>query len=296
MGVTQFTNVKPMPDVPAAGRTVARDDNRPPLDETIVIEFGEAIEPLQKRITDLLAAADRAAPINEGDDITLGKYGEAVKMIDTAFAKVNAAREEIKRPYLLATRALDGRANSVKESLTDAKAKIKKHADDFVRREDAKRKAEHERNMAEQRRLQAVAAAEAEAERKRLQAIADAEAAEERARLQVLEDERAAAAGREAAKVIVKAEVVEVEPEPVYVAPVETEKFVARSDLGVRVGVKEEWDCEVENIRQVPDLYLKRVSVIEALTKEIKRDVRGKNGVREIKGVRIWSTVGSSIR
>ena len=296
MSETQFPGVKPMPGVPAAGRTVARDDNRPPLDETIVIEFGEAIEPLQKRIADLLAAADRAAPINEGDDITLGKYGEAVKMIDTAFAKVDAAREEIKRPYLLATRALDGRANGIKDSLLDAKAKIKKHTDDFVRREDAKRKAEHDRNMAEQRRLQAEAAAEAEKERQRLQAIADADAAKERERLQVLEDERAAAAGREAAKVIVKAEVVEVEPEPVYVAPVETEKFVARSDLGVRVGVKEEWDCEVENIRQVPDLYLKRVSVIEALTKEIKRDVRGKNGVREIKGVRIWSTVGSSIR
>lgn len=294
MGVTQFPNVKPMPDVPAAGRTVARDDNRPPLDEMIVIEFNELIAEHDKRIVDFIAAADRAVTIADGDDNTAALYGEHVKKISTLVAKIDAAHDQIKAPYLAADRALGARRNGIKGNLNAAKAKVQAVIDDFARREDAKRRAEHERNMAEQRRLQAVANEKAEAERRRLQAIADADAARERERLQQIENERAAAEAREVKVVEVEAEVVEVEAAVIEVAQVES--FVARSDAGVRVGVKEEWHSAVENIRQVPDLYLKRPAVIEALNKEIQRDVRPKNGVRELKGVRIWRTVGGSVR
>jgi len=293
MSETQFPGVKPMPDVPAANRVVGRDDNRPPLDEMIVIEFNEAIAPLIGKIDDLLAAADRAGPCT--DDITAGKYGDYIRMVSAASAKVDEARVSIKAPYLAATRALDGRAKSTLDNLADGKAKVKRHLDVFIAAEEAKRRAEHERNMAEQRRLQAEAAAEAEKERQRLQAAADAEAAKERARLQAIEDERAAAAGREAAKVIVKAEVVEVEPEPVYVAPVaEVEKTVVRSDLGSRVGAKTVWKHEIEAFRQIPDAILKSPRVVEAVDAAIKAQIRA--GVRSIKGVRIWSEQESSVR
>lgn len=292
MPITQpiFDDVKPFP---GEGRLPPRDHNRPPLDEMIVIEFNEAIEPLAGRITDLLAAADRAGPCT--DDITAGKYGDYIRMVSAASAKVDEARVSIKAPYLAATRALDGRAKSTLDSLADGKAKVKRHLDVFIAAEEAKRRAEHERNMAEQRRLQAEAAAEAEKERQRLQAAADAEAAKERARLQAIEDERAAAAGREAAKVIVKAEVVEVEPEPVYVAPVaEPERTVVRSDFGSRVGTKTEWAVKIDSVRKLPDNVLNHPTVLEAIEKVLKARVRG--GEREIKGCTITSQQVASIR
>lgn len=292
MPITQpiFDDVKPFP---GEGRLPPRDHNRPPLDEMIVIEFNEAIEPLAGRITELLAAADRAGPCT--DEITAGKYGDYIRMVSVAVDKTDAERVRIKAPYLAATRALDGAAKSKVDALADAKAKVKRHLDVFVAAEEAKRRAEHERNMAEQRRLQAEAAAEAEKERQRLQAAADAEAAKERARLQAIEDERAAAAGREAAKVIVKAAVVEVEPEPVYVAPVaEPERTVVRSDFGSRVGTKTEWAVKIDSVRKLPDNVLNHPTVLEAIEKVLKARVRG--GEREIKGCTITSAQVASVR
>jgi hypothetical protein len=114
--------------------------------------------------------------------------------------------------------------------------------------------------------------------------------------LQAIEDARAAAEKREAT-------VVEVEPEPVIVAapqpafnPLGVGKAPIRGDYGTAVSTVETWKVEVENIRHVPDAYLKHPAVIEALEKVIAPHVRGKNGVREIKGCRIFSTLGSSVR
>ena len=271
MSETQFPGVKPMPDVPAAGRTVARDDNRPPLDEMIVIEFNEAIAPLVGKIDDLLAAADRAGPCT--DEITAGKYGDYIRMVSVAVDKSDAERVRIKAPYLAATRALDGAAKSKVDALADAKAKVKRHLDVFVAAEEAKRRAEHERNMAAQRELQRKAAADAEADR---------------VRLQNEENARAAAEARDAA-------VVEVEPEPVYVAPVaEVEKTVVRSDLGSRVGTKTVWSATIDSVRKLPNNVLNHPTVLEAALKVVTARVRG--GEREIAGCTITSEQIASVR
>ena len=69
-----------------------------------------------------------------------------------------------------------------------------------------------------------------------------------------------------------------------------------RGDYGTTVSTKETWHVEVENIRHVPDQFLKHPAVLEALAKVIGPLVRPANGLRTVKGCRIYSTIGSSVR
>lgn len=294
--------------------------NNPPLEETLVMEFDANLREhdfdLLARIDELEAKAKAAGPCMDAE--TAGRYGDAVKSAVAARRLIEAERETLNRPILNAQRALMGKAKTYSERLETAEKHIRSHLDAYTDREEAKRiAAERERQRLideanakaareaeeERQRLQAIADEAARKERDRLQAIADAEAAKQRDRLQAIEDERAAAEAREAKPVEVEAEVVQVEAETVHVevAPVQEAPRApiyepVRSDRGVLVASAKTWHVEVENIRQVPDLYLKNKSVIEALQKVIAPSVRGVNGLREIKGCRIFSTTKASVR
>lgn len=272
--------------------------NNPPLEETIVMEFDANLREhdfdLIARITEIEEKAAAAGPCYDAE--TAGRYGDTVKAAVAAARLIESERETLNRPILNAQRALMGKAKTYTERLIVAEKRIRGHLDAYTERE-RQRRIEAER---ERQRLideaNAKAAREAEEERQRQQAIADATAAKERARLQAIEDERAAAEAREAKPVEVIAETVHVEVAAVVEAPRAPVYEPVRSDRGVLIAETETWHVEIENIRQVPDLYLKNPAVIEALRKVIAPSVRGKTGLREIKGCRIYSTTKASVR
>lgn len=272
--------------------------NNPPLEETIVMEFDANLREhdfdLLARIDEIEGKAAKAGPCYDAE--TAGRYGDAVKSAVAAIRLIDAERETLNRPILTAQRALMGKAKTYTERLAVAEKRIRGHLDAYTEREKQKRIAEERERQRiideENARLRRLA----EEERQRQQAIADAAARKERERLQAIEDERAAAEAREAKEVEVEAEVVEVAPAPVVEAPRAPVYEPVRSDRGVLVAETETWHVEIENIRQVPDLYLKNDAVLEALRKVIAPSVRGKTGLRVIKGCRIYSTTKASVR
>lgn len=289
--------------------------NNPPLEERILLEFDEALlehDGLLARISAMVEKADSAGPCTSAD--LAGRYGDFVKMASAAAKTIEAERELLNRPLLMAQRALKARADKYVSLASGAGSKVRGLLDTYLAEEEKRRRIEAAR-IAEIERQAAIerqriideanrkAAEEAEAERKRLQDIEDARVAAERDRLQAIEDERAAAEAREAKPVEVEATVVEVAPAPVY-APEPEPVFVPtaqprgplRGDYGTAVSSVETWHVEITNIRQVPDMFLKNEAVIEALRKVIAPMVRGKTGLREIKGCRVYSTIGSSVR
>jgi cell division septum initiation protein DivIVA len=267
--------------------------NMPPLEESILMDFDSALrdrEGLLARIDAMEAKADAVTPCD--NDETAGRMGDFIKMTAAAAKAVEEEREKLNRPLLTAQRALKGRADHYVGRAQAAGVKVRAHLDAYLADKERKRRAEEAR-LAEIER-------QAEAERQRVLREAEAEARRvaeaERQRLQAIEDERAAAEAREAKAVEVEVAPVFVpEPEPVFntAAP---EKAPLRGDYGTAVSTVETWHVEVQNVRQVPDAYLKHPTVIEALEKVIRPMVRGKNGLREIKGCRIYSTLGSSVR
>jgi hypothetical protein len=301
--------------LPETNERAVMGDNRPPLSETVLMEFDANLrehDGLIERIEEMVAKAGQAKPCD--NDHTAGKMGDFIKMTSAVVKLIEAEREVVNRPLIDAGRALKARADNLSVKAKQAGETVREHLDKYL---DDKRKAEKaeadrlaaiaRQAEAERQRViqeaEAKARQEAEDERRRLQAIADAEAAKERDRLQAIEDERAAREQREAAAVEVVAEVVEVEvkpvfvpePEPVFVsqAPV---KAPVRGDYGSTIATTETWDVKVDNIRQVPDVFLRSPAVIEALEKVIRPQVRGKNGLRDIKGCTVFSTIGSSVR
>lgn len=288
---TAFKDMKPFPKAgPALG---GKGHNNPPIEESVLLDLDERLrshDGLIERIDTMVAKADQAGPCTNAD--TAGRYGDFIKMTSAAVRLIEQERETLNRPLLNAQRGLKARADSYSAKASGAGQKVRRLLDAFLaeqerlRREEAARIAEQERQAETTRQAQIdeanrIAATEAEAERVRLQAI---------------EDEKAAAEARESV-------VVEVAPEPVFVpephpafVSVAPEKAPIRGDYGTAVSTVETWHVEVTNIRQVPDTFLKHPAVIEALQKVIAPSVRGKSGLREIKGCRIYSTVGSSVR
>lgn len=276
----------------------AMHHNNPPLEERLVMEFDSNLREhdfdIIARIEELEEKARNAEPCYDTE--TAGRYGDAVKAAVAARRLIDAERETLNRPILNAQRALKGRADLYGDRLNIAEKRIRAHLDAFTDREKQKRLAEERERQRLIDEANARAAREAEAERQRLQAIADAVAAQERDRMQAIEDARAAAEAREAKPIEVVAETVHIEVLPIAEVSAAPIYDAVRSDRGVLISEQETWHVEVENIRLVPDLYLKNPAVIEALRKVIAPSVRGKTGLREIKGCRIFPTTKASVR
>lgn len=276
----------------------AMHHNNPPLEERLVMEFDSNLREhdfdIIARIEELEEKARNAEPCYDTE--TAGRYGDAVKAAVAARRLIDAERETLNRPILNAQRALKGRADLYGDRLNIAEKRIRAHLDAFTDREKQKRLAEERERQRLIDEANARAAREAEAERQRLQAIADAAAAQERDRMQAIEDARAAAEAREVKLIEVVAETVHIEVLPIAEVSAAPIYDAVRSDRGVLISEQETWHVEVENIRLVPDLYLKNPAVIEALRKVIAPSVRGKTGLREIKGCRIFPTTKASVR
>lgn len=281
--------------------------NNPPLEEQVLLDLDAALlehDGLLERIVafeakadevaaeaaKLEAAGDKLGPCMSAD--MAGRYGDFIKMTSTAAKVIEGERELINRPLLTAQRSLKARADSYSQRAQAAGDKVRAQLNKYLAEEDRKQRAEAAR-LAE-------IARQAEVERQRVIEEANRKAREEAAaeqrRLQAIEDERAAKEKREAAAVVVEPEPVFVPaPEPVFV-PAAPTRAPVRGDYGTTVSTVETWDVKVIDIRQVPDAFLKHPSVIEALEKVIRPSVRGKNGLRDIKGCEIKSTLGSAVR
>lgn len=316
---TPFADVKPWPKpAEAPNPRAAIGDNRPPLEESIVLDFEEALrgrEGLIDRIAAMEAKADaeeaKLAELQRAENelaeaegrkpVTImlctstekaGRYGDFIKMTGAAVKVIEEEREKLNRPILTAQRSLKAKADSYSQRAAAAGAKVRVQLDAYLAEEEKKRRAEAAR-IAEQERV-AAAARQAIIDEANRKAAAESEI--ERKRLQAIEDEKAAAEARDAVVVEVAPEPVFVpEPEPVFAAAAPS-RGPLRGDYGTAVSTVETWDVKVVNIRQVPDAYLRHPTVIEALEKVIRPLVRGKNGLRSIKGCEIGSKLGSSVR
>lgn len=286
---TAFKDLKPFPSNPRAQIGA----NNPPLEDSILLDFDEALrghEGLIERIDEMeLKAEGYKACIDED---AAGNAGDFIKAARVAAETVEAEREKLNRPLLNAQRSLMARSKNYQDRAKAAGLKVKALLDIYAADRDDRIRKEAAR-IAELAR-QAEAARQAIIDEANRKAAAEAEA--ERKRLQDIEDKRAAAEAREAA-------VVEVKPEPVIMAPAtpawapsDFKAAPIRGNYGTTVSTVETWHVKVDNIRQVPDMFLKHPAVIEALEKVIGPSVRGKSGLREIKGCIITSTLGTTVR
>lgn len=231
--------------------------NRPPIDEAVVIDLAEALE--REGLTkriDDLIASAGRAPDITSAEIA-GRYADLIKQMVTAGKAVEAEREKLNRPLLNAQRALKGRADAIVAPMADAEKTARAKVKKFD---------DDDRDKEEKRRREAFEAAEAE-----------------RKRLQLIEEERAAAENRQAETVFAPEPVIESAPPP-----------VVQGDFGAKVVRTTVWRHEIESVRKLPDSILKHEKVIAALNQVIGQQVR--SGTREMKGVRIFEEISTTIR
>lgn len=165
--------------------------NAPPLAERLADETA----PLLARAKELAASAGRAAVT---DEETAGKATLLAKMIKEHVAKIEAEREQVKKPYLEAGRTVDAHYKGIASTLADPLKSIIGMVDAYRREQEAKAAAERRRLEEEARKQREAAEAAARAQREAEER--EQRAAEEAAR-KVREAEEAAqrAANREAA-------------------------------------------------------------------------------------------------
>lgn len=251
-----FPDIKPFPGESQASAGIGH--NRPPLEEQVVQDLESAIDEtpgLRTRIRDLITKADTLPPCT--DEETAGKLGDFIKMAKDAASRVDAIREQIKRPYLTATRNLDAKARTHTEALTRAGDKARVVLNGYVAEQDRKRRE----------------AEAAERERQR---------AEEEAR-------RAAAVNDEPEPAFIAPEPA---PERARSGPVATGDLGAK--VGTRSVWRHDPVTDLKVVKALPKEILGNAKVLEAINTVIAAQVRA--GTRSIKGVVIREHIESSIR
>lgn len=209
--------------------------NNPPLDESIIADFLEALrncdgQDLTQRVDNLIARAEATTECKDAD--AAGRLGDGIAMMRALAQAIEAEREKLNRPLLTAQRALKAKADSFTERLNTASARLRMLINAWQNEEN--------------KRLAAERAAADEAAR-----------AAQRAALQAAADAPHGAA-----------------PE-VVVTPAVVEAPVARGDYGAKVGSQTVWKHEILSVRQLPDSILKHAKVVEAIDKVIAAQVRG---------------------
>lgn len=281
-----FDDVAPWPKQKAKPAEAEIGHNQPPLEDRIQMEFREELLTDKPEFLtvyeNLISAVPRVAVI---DDETLGKAGNMVKKLRAAEAHVDATHKTVKQPYLDSSRACDAEKKRLVGPLSEARAQVQRHMDNFTARREAEQRAERERIAAEQRAA-AEAAARAEREREEAEQAAARAAAEAKS-----EEDRAAAAekAREAAE---KAEKAMAVASHAPAAPSRSEPV--RSDEGTSVSGRTVWNSEVTDYTLAFIHVEDHPKVREAIDKAIAQQVKA--GKRTLEGVRIWPTTQAIAR
>lgn len=128
-----------------------RLDNQPPLEERVLLEFEEELEPLKTRIAELIDNAAKCPETIE-DEKTAGKAGDLLKLARQVEKDIDEAREKHNRPLINARNSLKARADGAIAGLLGAASDIRHRLTAYVQREE-QRKAEERRKAEEAQRI-----------------------------------------------------------------------------------------------------------------------------------------------
>lgn len=138
--------------------TASIGHNSGSIADMAVEELSALIEPRLERIDKLTISASRAFA---ADADSAGKCADMIKIIRAEENEIDKHREQVKRPYLDATRAIDGEAKKTMDRLSRARAEVSQKLDSYNREERMKAEAER-RRQEELRRAAEQAAREAQ--------------------------------------------------------------------------------------------------------------------------------------
>lgn len=309
-------------DAPAARDP--RFDNAPPLEERILMDFVEDIqrEGIEERINELIEGAGRT-PAECDSELIAGKMGDLCKQARAIGKKLDDARERHNRQLIDARTALKAKADNMIAPLTTAIDGVRALLDDWTARETVKREEEHRAatriDYAKRVILHIIDCGNGFIDSKsypfpilireleeKIQAnendFGPMAPDVEKARIDNLAKLKAAFERHLASAPPVETPAEQAEaPEPpapatpTFEAPKMAPAPVARGAYGSAVGATTVWNFEIENMRQVPDRYLKHPKVKEALESVIRAAIRTER-VRDMKGVRIWSGTKAAVR
>lgn len=137
-----------MPEIPAADRVVGAADNRPAL--VTLDQLALDHRDLSARLEALEHAANNQPDAIDDDD-EQGELQDCVKDLDAFGKYIEAMRENVKAPYLTASRVVDGFFKQyLTARITLARERLARIGGDYLRRKEA---AERSRREAEARRL-----------------------------------------------------------------------------------------------------------------------------------------------
>jgi hypothetical protein len=255
---------------PAADREVTPLDNRPPLISTdeLMVDHSAIVA----RVGELEAEA-AAQPHRVNNDDEQGALQDVIKRIDDHSKVIEAKREDVKGPFLTASRIVDGFFKALSEPkrggtpgrLEIIRNRLAAIGGDYLRRKEAAERLEREqaaaRQRAEEQRLRDEAAA-AELAAARLRERNRPTAAVEKETVADIRTEQAAHAGARASELETQA----------AARPAELAR--TRSALGSLGTLKAEWMHTIEDIDLVPlemiASYIKREAIEVAVRAFIK--------------------------
>jgi len=197
-----FDDLKPWPVDPSSPH-----HNQPPLEVRITEDFDEALERrgIFQRIDEIIASADRSPDTIESPE-DAGKAADLCVMARTAKEQVEAEREILNRPLLVAQRSLKAKADAAVQPMEASVAVLKAKLDAYV---------------------------DATGEK-------------------------------------------------------------VTGDYGAKVSTRTDWVFEVVDFGKLPLAIRRHPSVLEAIDKVIRAQVRG--GARDIPGVKIWPATKAQVR
>lgn len=233
--------------------------NGPPANDSVIDDKYKEIAARGKQLAD---AAERIPSADaKGAAEGLATY---IKQCKVYIKNVNEWHKETKAPHLEKGRQVDGAKNTALVVIENGMKKAAEQLQIIARRLQA---AENERRrMAEEK----ARIAREESDRLARQAQADNDAV-------------AAAQAEEAATIAKKAEKEAVQ-----------QTTSIKTDEGAQVSFRKKWTFEVENYNQIPVSILRKYLGDEILDKAVRGAV--KDGVREIKGVRIFEDTIQAVR
>lgn len=270
-------------------------------DPAVILDaLADATKDMAKRTDELIAANDRVpATIDDAENET--RIIDYIRMLNAGIKDVEGRRKAAKDPYIMAGKAVDGYFKRKSDELARIKSSANGKLTDYQRR-----KAEEERvRRMEQERL-----AREDAERKRLAEEARLKA--ERERQEVEEARLEAERERLREEGVLEAELEEVAPVPPEVEDEHTAEAAAevhaadqraedaakdakagaaersrgRGEFGAVGSLRTTWDFEIEDPSAIPLATLRAYIGTDCLEKAVRGYV--KQGGRELKGVRIF--------
>ena len=234
-------------------------------------EYENAEIPYAARASELIQSAERAVANNAE---TMQKCSELDGMLAACSKKIEDERKSWVQPLNGQVTRINGQFKMMSVPLDKARQHVKSLMLAHHRSEQDRlaREAEEQRKREEDERLRVAAEQEAEA----LKLRQSAEAAKESGDAVQAEAMQQAADNKQAlADMAVDDAINTPPPAPIATGPV-------RGDTGSVTGIQELWDFEVTDLDDVPRKWLIPDE------KMIKAAIKGKYGLREIKGIRIF--------